>query len=166
MIYWPAVTLTGNICLWLMIGGIVVAMCCGKRPTKPSEEQFNNRSESVAVAPTVSEPPPIVDTADTMSRNDITANAEPPSAAEATSASAPVAAVAPPRPELIDPFADDTPAPAPNVKRARGAPACKRYGTAVDFVDNPTDAAQQALREKKLLFVLNVAGNFEDDKFT
>jgi len=33
-------------------------------------------------------------------------------------------------------------------------------------VSDPTEAARQALRDKKLLFVLHVAGNFEDSKFT
>lgn len=41
-----------------------------------------------------------------------------------------------------------------------------RYGTRMNFVDDPAEAAKQALKEKKLLFVLNISGNFEDDKFT
>jgi hypothetical protein len=51
-----------------------------------------------------------------------------------------------------------------------GAGACAaggtHYGTALDFVDDPTEAARQALRDRKLLFVLHIAGNFEDSKFT
>ncbi len=43
---------------------------------------------------------------------------------------------------------------------------CAKYGTSVNFVDNPREAADLARREKKLLLVLHVAGNFEDDKFT
>jgi hypothetical protein len=49
---------------------------------------------------------------------------------------------------------------------AKSAPSQGRYGTVVDFMDDPTEAAREALKEKKLLFVLHVAGNFEDDKFT
>jgi hypothetical protein len=49
---------------------------------------------------------------------------------------------------------------------AKAASAPGRYGTAVDFVDDPTQAARKALQESKLLFILHVAGNFEDDKFT
>jgi hypothetical protein len=45
-------------------------------------------------------------------------------------------------------------------------PACGKYGTSVTFLDSPTEAARQALKKRKLLFVLHVAGNFEDDKFT
>jgi hypothetical protein len=41
-----------------------------------------------------------------------------------------------------------------------------RYGTSVNFVSNPIEAGKQAMKEKKLLFILNISGNFEDDKFT
>ena len=57
------------------------------------------------------------------------------------------------------------PAPCPTA----AAPKCAaphNYGTSVNFVDGPAEAAAQALRDNKLLFVLHVAGNFEDDKFT
>ncbi len=40
------------------------------------------------------------------------------------------------------------------------------FGTAVDFVDTPKDAAKQALKEEKLVFVLHVSGYFEDPKLT
>jgi hypothetical protein len=46
------------------------------------------------------------------------------------------------------------------------AAAGGRYGTAVAFVDNPADAGGQALKDKKLLFMLHVAGDFEEAKFT
>jgi hypothetical protein len=42
----------------------------------------------------------------------------------------------------------------------------RRCGTAVQFVANPEAAAEQARKEKKLLFVLHVSGNFEDSGFT
>jgi hypothetical protein len=45
-------------------------------------------------------------------------------------------------------------------------PACETYGTAVEFLSRPADAARQALHEDKLLFALHVSGNFEDAKFT
>jgi hypothetical protein len=57
----------------------------------------------------------------------------------------------------------------PAVPAEPPAAACAvdhRYGTSVDFVDDPTAAAEKALKEKKLLFVLHVAGNFEKDRFT
>jgi hypothetical protein len=40
------------------------------------------------------------------------------------------------------------------------------YGTAVDFVNNPIEAAEMALSAKKLFMVLTISGNFEESKFT
>jgi hypothetical protein len=40
------------------------------------------------------------------------------------------------------------------------------FGTSVEFVDSPSDAAKQAKKEGKLVFVLHVSGNFEDPRFT
>ena len=40
------------------------------------------------------------------------------------------------------------------------------FGTAVAFVDSPRIAAEQALKQHKLVFVLHVSGNFEDPGFT
>jgi hypothetical protein len=54
--------------------------------------------------------------------------------------------------------------PAPEADPPR--PAGVTCGTSVEFVSNPVDAAAQARREKKLLFVLHVSGNFEDPQFT
>jgi hypothetical protein len=50
--------------------------------------------------------------------------------------------------------------------RVVSRPVCESYGTAVQFLSRPADAARQALSENKLLFVLHVSGNFEDAKFT
>ena len=45
-------------------------------------------------------------------------------------------------------------------------PACLQYRTAVDFYDSPAVASKNAAREDKLVFVLHVAGNFEEPGFT
>ncbi len=47
---------------------------------------------------------------------------------------------------------------------AADKPAC--YGTKVDFVDSPKEAAALAKKEEKLVFVLHVSGHFEDPRFT
>jgi hypothetical protein len=39
-------------------------------------------------------------------------------------------------------------------------------GTNIDFYDTPKEAAWQAAKEQKLVFVLHVSGNFEDPRFT
>jgi len=54
---------------------------------------------------------------------------------------------------------------APAEAPADGA-TCGSYGTAVHFVDSPAEAAKQAKKEGKLVFVLHVSGNFEDPRFT
>jgi hypothetical protein len=48
------------------------------------------------------------------------------------------------------------------------APVCEthNYGTSIAFLDNPAEAAKKAQREHKLLFLLHVAGNFEESCFT
>jgi hypothetical protein len=43
---------------------------------------------------------------------------------------------------------------------------CGSHGTQVEFLDTPTEAAKQAKKEEKLVFVLHVSGNFEDSRFT
>jgi hypothetical protein len=56
--------------------------------------------------------------------------------------------------------------------KAAGKPApkdeggCGNHGTAVHFVDTPSEAARQAKKEHKLVFVLHVSGLFEDPKLT
>jgi hypothetical protein len=40
------------------------------------------------------------------------------------------------------------------------------HGTAINFLDTPSDAATKAKKEEKLVFILHVSGNFEDPKFT
>jgi hypothetical protein len=44
--------------------------------------------------------------------------------------------------------------------------SCGNYGTAVQFVKTPSEAARQALKEEKLVFVLHVSGLFETPDFT
>lgn len=55
----------------------------------------------------------------------------------------------------------ELPVPAPSAP-----PASETYGTSVRFLSNSAEAAAQARREKKLLFVLHVSGNFEESCFT
>jgi hypothetical protein len=63
--------------------------------------------------------------------------------------------------------------PAPHPKREdgkgiRSAPAnCRQtFGTSVEFVSRPALAARQARDDQKLLYVLHLSGNFENDRFT
>jgi hypothetical protein len=40
------------------------------------------------------------------------------------------------------------------------------FGTTIDFVDTPKEAADLAKKDGRLVFVLHVSGNFEDPRFT
>ena len=43
---------------------------------------------------------------------------------------------------------------------------CRTFGTHVEFVSTPSEAARQAKKDEKLVFVLHVSGNFENPRFT
>lgn len=40
------------------------------------------------------------------------------------------------------------------------------FGTKIHFVESPKEAAAQAKKDEKLVFILHVSGNFEDPRFT
>jgi len=80
---------------------------------------------------------------------------------------------APPPPLGAPPPADPAPiVPAPIAPPAAAsltapaAPECQTFGTSVAFAASPAAAAKQAAQEGKLLFLLHVSGDFEDDAFT
>ena len=50
--------------------------------------------------------------------------------------------------------------------KAEDCGCTKDHGTSVQFFDTPSEAAKQAKKEQKLVFVLHVSGNFEDPRFT
>lgn len=55
---------------------------------------------------------------------------------------------------------------APPLVTGQAVAGCGGHGTSVEFEDTPSEAAQKALKEQKLVFVLHVSGNFEDPRFT
>jgi hypothetical protein len=143
----------------------------GKRSAAQTEEQIDDASRAVVIEPRVADSSLMANApaADQLNDDAIVVAPPVPIVTAASTPSTPIVDATPLNPQPLDPFADasgDNPGPALPVAPAKAATACKRYGTAVDFVDNPIDAASQALREKKLLFVLHVAGNFEEEKFT
>jgi hypothetical protein len=46
------------------------------------------------------------------------------------------------------------------------AASCGSFGTTLEFVDSPKEAARLAKKQEKLVFVLHVSGHFEDPRFT
>jgi hypothetical protein len=105
-----------------------------------------------------------------------------PEAAEVTTASilpttaltvdlpAPAPAAAPRAPE--PPAAEEAPEPPPPPAAPQlpastePRPAGQTYGTRVTFLPSPEEAMRVAQRERKLVFVLHVSGNFEESCFT
>ena len=56
---------------------------------------------------------------------------------------------------------------AQNGKTPKDGEVCNGdFGTSVTFLKTPSEAAKQALKEEKLVFVLHVSGHFEDPRFT
>jgi len=58
--------------------------------------------------------------------------------------------------DKVEPIAPQQPA----------AVCAANLGTNIQFVKDPPDAFQQARKEKKLVFFMHLAGNFEEAKFT
>jgi len=77
----------------------------------------------------------------------------------------PQAAAAPAFPGL--PAAPACDKEACNINRADMPPRDREtFGTTVEFVRNPLEAARVAGQERKLTFILHVSGNFEEARFT
>ena len=56
------------------------------------------------------------------------------------------------------------PTPTKPAAKDQGEGGC--HGTSIDFVGTPSEAAREAKKQEKLVFVLHVSGNFEDPRFT
>jgi len=49
---------------------------------------------------------------------------------------------------------------------AEKQPTCGDFGTKIEFMDSPREAAEWAKKEQKLVLILHVSGNFEDPGLT
>lgn len=160
----------------LAIGSLVLALTDAKRPAaSPTQPQAAAPAQADNDAP----PPAAAGAVRMVTVEPLPAStAEPPPAAPPPAPPPPAPAFPPaPAPDAVastagagddtDPFNDPAPGRAPARPADGPVTGCAaHYGTALDFVDDPAEAAKQALRDKKLLFVIHVAGNFEDSKFT
>ena len=70
----------------------------------------------------------------------------------------------PPRP-AVRPLPAPAPQPIPQDHKC-GTCGGNTYGTSIEFVGSPSEAAARARKEEKLVFVLHVSGNFEDPGVT
>ena len=57
-------------------------------------------------------------------------------------------------------------APAKPAEKTESCGCTKSHGTTVQFFDTPSEAATQAKKEQKLVFVLHISGHFENPEFT
>jgi hypothetical protein len=139
LIHWPIVAAAGA-CAVVLLAGTLAAACFASRAASAPKQ----RPASVAEVPVPARVLPLPDPVE-----------EPAALPAARSTEeGPVASIEQPKPSELASL------PSP------GAPTCESFGTRVEFVRNPTDAARLAREENKLMFVLHISGNFEDDKFT
>jgi hypothetical protein len=168
LVYWPVIGALAGFCVVLLLLLVLVLRSERHQPAAASTAQkAEARSGGARVADTVPTPAPRrapASAPDTLPPPPKVNSPAAPALADSDPPDDGSPAPPPPPtglPDLLRPQSGGCPAPQPG-----GVAARERYGTAVDFVDDPTGAARQALREKKLLFVLHVAGNFEDSHFT
>jgi hypothetical protein len=164
VVYWPPIVIAGAAAFAVMFVGIVTAALVSLVPA-------GNTGGTTAVAGVNPHPVAMVSDAENDSTSTQAATVDSSAAAALSPIQVdPSAAIKPPEPEpsRADPaLAPDLIGGGACAGAACAAPAGGgRYGTAIAFVDNPADAGAQALKDKKLLFMLHVAGAFEEAKFT
>jgi hypothetical protein len=124
---------------------------------------------AAASAPVEAPPPPDAQVAAEPVRVEVPPALEPPV----------TAAPAPEQPAAVPPAPEQqasAPPPGPpevadsavlQLAAAQGkGTTCQQYRTAVNFYDSPAEANKKAREDGKLVFVLHVAGNFEEPGFT
>jgi hypothetical protein len=146
-VHWPAIAAATTLAVVLVAGLVVwVAVHPGRIHTAPVPAESATlrplvEESSVAV---LAEPLPVVRPVV------VTRRVEPPPPVPVLPASPP------PLPARVRPAEPEVPV----------RPPSENYGTSVMFLGSPADAAEVARREKKLVFVLHVSGNFEESCFT
>ena len=144
LIDWPIVTAVGACAVVFLAGVLTTAWFASRAPSA-----LKDRPAPVALAPVQEAPPPVQAPVDGPP---VALPPEPLKIAAKELEARPKPSE--PKPAEPEPLSSATP------------PACETFGTQVQFVGNPADAARLARQENKLMFVLHLSGNFEDDKFT
>jgi len=65
--------------------------------------------------------------------------------------------------------AKDPPLPLPGpepILKEKASAKCGKHGTTINFFSTPKEAAEDAKKEEKLVFVLHLSGIFEDPTLT
>ncbi len=162
VIYWPAVVLAGAVGA-LFVGGVIVGVALHPPRTVHPIRVALAAPAAVDPAPPLPEddaaPPPPTASADPavspMNRDDAGRYDPPP----------PPASRRPGRRPVRGPAGPSRRAPAEK-KEAPPAAVCSTFNTSVAFAVSPATAEKQAARDGKLVFLLHVSGDFEDDAFT
>lgn len=173
VVHWPVV-LGAGAAAWFLVVGVVVAGWALSRPVEAPAEEAVARVD----APADPSPAPVESARKGGAKKDEKLAAVEPAAAPKLAAVLPEAGVKlafkegpadrDPRlpPELVE---DKVAAEAPRPFDLEAAPVKKKNqscGTAVTFLDDPEAAFKAAKEDKKVVFLVHVAGNFEDSKFT
>jgi hypothetical protein len=168
-VHWPAVAAAGLACTLVIVS--LIACLPARAERTPAEDLAELPTASLPGIPLPSTPDPVPEP---IVVSLVPESPPPPPAfapaeakpfrVAAASESAPPEQTAQPEevvaaPPALEPAANPVPPPAP-------PPDDWRLGTAVTFVSNPEVAAEQAKKDKKLLFLLHVSGNFEASCFT
>lgn len=153
LVNWPAVVAAVAVAFAVVIGALGwIATHPGKalQPSEPMPVLILHAPVSGAVALPSAPPPPLatIPAVHRPHREDVLVN------------HIPRDDEAPPLlPPVLEPKCEKPPA-------AEAPLAGEMYGTQVLFLNNPAAAEAMAKREKKLLFVMHISGNFEDSCFT
>ncbi|HMC65243.1 MAG TPA: hypothetical protein VKI65_09920 [Gemmataceae bacterium] len=167
LIYWPAVAAACVLSLFLMAAFAGLAWIAGRAAGTPMT------AEPVRVTVEIAQPP--------------SSNSQEARAVVQASGQTHQPVDGPPQPVLgSEKLGTEMPAvPEPQtVARAGASPAgfgetvaeltpepgvpvkCETFGTRVQFVRNPSEAVRLAGRDRKLVFLPQISGNFEDQRFT
>jgi cell division septation protein DedD len=142
LIHWPIVAAASAGAVVFLAGTLAAAWFVSRTAGPPKERpvplaEVPHQAETPSGPATVDEPAAALPAPETVAK-------------ETAALATPVE----PKPSESEPLSPTAP------------PACETFGTRLQFVSNPTDAARLARQDNKLLFILHISGNFEDDKFT
>lgn len=144
LVNWPVVAGIGAFVWFWVVGAILV----GWLASSPAASEAS-ASPVAAVAPVIN-PAPVVQVVRQIEFVGPVAPAQPPAEDVAVVQRKPD-----PAPVVVPvPVVEK---PAPPAKEQIG-----KYGTTIDFIDDPIEAADKAMKNRKILFVLHVSGDFED----
>jgi hypothetical protein len=154
-INWRTVGVLGGAAWCWIVGVIVVAWMAGGSTEAEERGPVAVAAPARAAAPVIEKPAPASETP-----------------APVVELSAPKELVGPPPPTrdeleamLREALKPELP-PVAQIEEPVKKEGCGKCGTAINFMEDPIEAAGKALNQHKILFVVHVSGDFEDPGFT